>query len=82
MDNRIKLIEKLKIQLSGNIYIGEKKMNGWKESLPFYMFKCPIHGYVTTYVMGHDNNLICPICIKEILKENKNSIKEDVKIIP
>lgn len=78
MDSRLKLIEKLKLQLSGHIYVGEKKLDGWKEPLPFYTFKCPIHGYVTTYAMGHNKRLVCPLCIEELLKEDKDTMEQDV----
>ena len=40
-ERRLNLIEKLKIQLKGHIYIGNEKREGWKEAAPFYMFKCP-----------------------------------------
>ena len=69
MDNSIKLLERLKIQLQGHVYVGEESRDGWKESAPLYMFKCPTHGYVKNYVSGH-NRLECPECIKE-LKKNK-----------
>ena len=82
MDSRLKLIDRLNLQLSGHIYIGEKKMDGWKESLPFYMFKCPIHGYVTTYAMGHNEHLVCPLCIKELMVEDVDILEKDMESFP
>ena len=51
--------------LSGYTYIGDEKLEGWKEPAPFYIFKCPKHGYVKTYRMGYNELLICPECLKE-----------------
>lgn len=65
MDGRIRLLDRLKIQLQGQVYAGTEKKRGWKEPLPFYMFKCPIHGYVKNYATGYGETLICPLCIKE-----------------
>ena len=66
MDKRIKLIEKLKIQLQGHLYVGEEKKEGWKEPSPVYMFKCPKHGYVKNRVKGYNERLECPDCLKEL----------------
>jgi len=49
--------------------MGEEKMDGWKDALPFYMFRCPIHGIVTAYAMGHRKLLVCPVCIEQFLRE-------------
>jgi hypothetical protein len=66
MDNRIKLLEKLKIQLNGHLYVGDEEREGWKRSAPFYLFKCPKHGYVKNYIKGFDKRLDCPECLKEL----------------
>ncbi|MFC1802857.1 hypothetical protein ACFL0D_02700 [Thermoproteota archaeon] len=65
MDSRLKLLEKLKIKLSGHLYVGDEIRDGWKEPAPFYIFKCPIHGYVKSYVRGYSERLECPDCLKE-----------------
>ena len=69
MSNHIKLLERLKIQLQGHVSVGREQRVGWKEPVEFYMFKCPIHGYVKNYVKGHDKRLECPECLIE-MKEN------------
>jgi hypothetical protein len=66
MDSRLKLMEKIKIQLNGNLYVGNEKRDGWKEPAPFYIFKCPIHGYVKNYARGFDERLECPDCLQEV----------------
>ena len=74
MDARIKFIERLKIQLMGHIYAGNEKREGWKASVPFYIFKCPLHGYVKNYAQGFNRKLICPECLKE---EQNRSVSID-----
>ena len=64
MDNRLKLLDRLKIQLQGHLYLGEEMKEGWKEPAPVYMFKCPVHGYVKSTVRGH-GRLECPECLKQ-----------------
>lgn len=65
MDSRLKLIERLKIDLKGHVFVRKEQREGWKEPAPFYMFKCSKHGYVENYPKGHDKRLECPKCIKE-----------------
>jgi len=71
MDERIKLLEKLKIQLQGHVYVGEEKKEGWKEPVSIYMFKCQKHGYVKSHVKGYNERLECPTCLEEIIN-NEN----------
>ena len=68
MDSRLKLLDRLKIRLQGNLYLGDKVEEGWKEPVPLYMFKCPIHGYVESTVHGRAR-LECPECLKEKAKK-------------
>lgn len=73
LDSRIKLIEKLRIQLKGYVYVGDKSQENWKRPLPFYAFKCPIHGLVSDYPHGYDQRLECPMCREEsMIIRNKN----------
>jgi len=65
MDKRIRLLDRLRIQLQGHIYAGNQKKRGWIEPLPFYIFKCPVHGYVNNYAIGYEGKLTCPLCVKE-----------------
>ena len=74
MDNRIKLLEKLKIKLNGHLYIGDEEREGWKHSAPFYMFKCPKHGYVKNHIKGFDKRLECPDCLKELLESKVRAL--------
>ena len=77
MDPRIRLIERLKIQLKGHVYVGDKKEDGWKDELPYFAFKCPKHGIVYDYPHGYKQRLECPLC----RKENKHKLeKQDAPI--
>lgn len=65
MDNRIKLLNRLKMQLRGYVYTGHKSRDGWRGELPHYQFECPIHGLVETYPSGYEQRLECPLCMAE-----------------
>ena len=64
-DPRIKLLQRLKLQLNGYLYVGDRLKEGWKEPLPHYAFKCPIHGIVIDYPHGYEQRLECPKCREE-----------------
>ncbi|OGD44398.1 hypothetical protein A3K69_00540 [Candidatus Bathyarchaeota archaeon RBG_16_57_9] len=69
MDPRIGLIGRLKLVLNGYVYLGDRAEPDWKRPLPFYLFKCPVHGYVEGYPRGYEDTLVCPMCIEEIEEE-------------
>ncbi|MCW4050977.1 MAG: hypothetical protein NWE89_14705 [Candidatus Bathyarchaeota archaeon] len=69
-DPRIKLLNRLKLQLSGYVYVGDKEKEGWKKPLPHYAFNCPIHGMVEDYPHGYEQRLECPHCRAEEAKKN------------
>ena len=66
---RIKLLNRIMLQLRGYVYVGDRERDGWKEPLPHYAFKCPEHGIVVDYPHGHDKRLQCPICIEILARE-------------
>lgn len=68
-DPRIKLIERLRLQLEGHVYVGNKMKEGWKEPIPHYIFMCPIHGLVEDYPHGYQQRLECPLCKQSAKKE-------------
>ena len=65
IDPRITLLNRLKLQLNGYVYVGDKKRNDWKGPLPHYAFKCPKHGIVVDYPHGYNQRLECPFCREE-----------------
>jgi len=74
MDPRLRLLEKIKLELTGHVYIGDQKVEGWKKPISYYMFKCPIHGYVCNHVTGHDEKLLCPICLEDESKKLRSQL--------
>ena len=80
MDSRLRLIERLKIELQGHVYVGTQKKSGWKEPIPFYMFKCPVHGYVINYAKGYEEILECPLCIED-KHDDKDAVNENAEVM-
>ena len=66
---KIKIIERLKIQLQGYVYVGDVMKDGWSAPLPHYAFNCPVHGYVLDYPHGYEQRLECPKCREEKRRE-------------
>ena len=44
-------------------YVGHRQMPGWKEALPFYEFRCKVHGLVESHPAGYGQVLRCPLCL-------------------
>ncbi|HEX9915611.1 MAG TPA: hypothetical protein VGB32_11890 [Candidatus Bathyarchaeia archaeon] len=65
MDPRISLLNRLRMQLSGYVCVGERSRDGWRGPLPHYAFECPVHGLVESYPHGYDGRLECPRCVEE-----------------
>jgi len=59
------MLQRLKLQLSGYVYVGDRQRNGWRGALPHYAFQCPVHGLVESYPHGYDGRLECPMCVGE-----------------
>jgi len=49
--------------------VGFDQRINWSGELPFYEWKCNIHGLVQNYEQGHDLFLECPDCQKIRLDE-------------
>jgi hypothetical protein len=61
----LSLLRKLQLKILGHAYIGHRRYPGWKGALPFYVFRCPIHGLVEDYPHGYSARLECPRCLRE-----------------
>ncbi len=81
MDKRIGLINQLKLRLSGYIYIEDRIEPDWKKPLPFYIFNCPLHGYVESYPHGYEKKLVCPKCLEMLKKEQEEKASADALLI-
>ena len=58
------LLQRLELLMNGRAYIGHRKRPGWKAALPFYVFRCPVHGLVEDYPHGYRERLDCPHCFR------------------
>jgi hypothetical protein len=72
-DPRIKFLERLKLKLKGYVYIGEKQIDGHKDSLSYYAFECPIHGLVSDFPHGYRQRLECPTCKSELVNNKRHN---------
>ena len=81
MDPRISLINRLKLELRGYVYLEDRIEPDWKGSLPFYIFKCPVHGYVESYPHGFEKKLVCPRCLEELRKEQEEKAFVDALLM-
>ena len=59
------LWQRLVLWVTGRVYLYDVKREGWSGFLPFYAFRCPMHGLVENYPMGYAQRLECPRCMEE-----------------
>jgi hypothetical protein len=59
----LSLLQLLMLKIRGSLLIDWVRLEGWKRNLPFYIIKCPIHGYQLSYPSGYNDVLICPKCV-------------------
>ncbi len=71
---KLTLIQKIKLKINGRVYLEHRTKHGWRGSLPFYAFRCPIHGIVIDYPHGVDDSLSCTKCWEEKFL-NKETVK-------
>jgi hypothetical protein len=67
---KLSLWQRLVLKVRGYAYIGHETREGWRGSLPFYVFKCKKHGLVKDYFHGFppEQYLLCPLCFEEEVK--------------
>jgi hypothetical protein len=63
--NNLSIKDKIILKLQGSVEVGKIFIYGWKSRLPFYLFKCPDHGYQISYPSGHYMSLHCPKCLHQ-----------------
>lgn len=54
--------ERIKMRVQGYVFVGYRTRPEWRGALPFYRFKCPVHGLVENYAQGFREILRCPEC--------------------
>ena len=62
------MFQRLMLQISGDVPIGNFTRPGWSGDLTFYAFRCGKHGLVCDYPHGHEELLSCPKCFEETKK--------------
>ena len=62
------MFQRLQLQISGDVPIGNFTRPGWSGDLTFYAFRCRKHGLVCDYLHGYDEVLSCPKCMDEKIK--------------
>ena len=73
--NNLSIKEKIMLKLQGSLGIGKILIYGWKNRLPFYLFKCPDHGYQINYLSGHNMSLHCPKCLHQKAQTTELSLE-------
>jgi hypothetical protein len=63
------LLESIKLKRHDARLVGLDQRDGWSGELPFYEWKCKIHGLVQNYEQGFYYILECPFCQKIRLDE-------------
>ena len=61
----LNIIQVLRLIILGSVFVDWMKFDGWKEKIPFYLIKCPKHGYQLCYPSGYNRSLVCPKCISD-----------------
>jgi len=64
---KLSLYQKMILKISGHVYVGHETRPGWSGDLPFYVFKCPIHGLVKDYPHGFNDRLDCSTCLESLV---------------
>ena len=59
---KLSLWQRLILKVKKHVFVGNRKSSGWRGSLPFYAFKCPVHCIQVDYPHGHNGRLDCPKC--------------------
>jgi hypothetical protein len=80
-ESNLSLLKRLQLRLFGYAYVDHRRRPGWRGSLPFYAFKCDVHGLVEDYPHGYKKRLDCPLCLREdelisIFSEEKDELEK------
>ena len=67
---RLSIWQRLKLRISGRVYLGRFIEPGWHASLPYYAFKCKTHGIVADRSHGWSGCLNCPKCFPRPVARN------------
>lgn len=73
------LFQRIFEAVSGVEEVGLIQRPGWSAPIMHYRFRCPRHGLVVNYPMGHSETLWCPKCHAELVAESVNTQLEAVR---
>jgi len=68
---RLTMLQALKLKLLGEVKVFNGRPEDWTGALgevPFYVTKCPRHGYYLAYHTGFKKELRCPSCLQELVE--------------
>ena len=76
---RLTILQRLMLKIGFKVYIGHRIHPSWKDSLPFYAWRCPDCGDLAIdYPHDYKKILQCPHC-KAREEATKRTIKENEK---
>jgi len=70
------ILQWVSLKILGYAYIGRRRRPGWSGALPFYRFRCKVHGIVENYPQGYAEILRCPKCDEESRGEANKRTEE------
>jgi hypothetical protein len=73
---KLTLLQKFKIRLGRPVYLGRRSKPGWIGTLPYYAFRCRVHGIVVDYPAGQDETLSCYVCFREKWRAESQGVEE------
>lgn len=62
---KARLWERIVYRRGDAMLLGFDQRPGWLGELPFYRWRCNLHGYVEGYPTGYDRRLECAQCLAE-----------------
>jgi len=68
---RLTTLQALKLKLLGEVKVFNGRPEDWTGAsgeVPFYVTKCPKHGYYLAYEAGYEKALRCPSCLQELVE--------------
>jgi hypothetical protein len=63
----------IRLLFGKSVFLFNRKppIEGWKTT-DFYLIRCRRHGYCVTYKQGYFDDVSCPLCIREMLRNLEN----------